>query len=211
MNADFLNSRDVSRQQQVGNLLKVHSKSRVLEAAALEFSEHGYSGATVGRIAKRAGVTVQTLYSAWGSKRELLHGYLESQLAGDFHEPGEFGDRFIGLGPNEVLETLAEVFTETAERASLGWRLYRDAAAIDSLIAADWIEFQKLRLATFGRLVSLIPNSSLKAGIRFEQARDTAWAIASPDVYELLVSQQNYSLKTFRDWLGTTLKASLLR
>ena len=49
---------------------------RLLRAAEEEFTERGYAAATVARIAARAGVTVQTLYLAWGSKRALLRAYM---------------------------------------------------------------------------------------------------------------------------------------
>ena len=63
------------------------TRRRLLQAAEEEFTERGYTGATVARIANRAGVTVQTLYLAWGSKRALLRAYMDSVLAGDVDTP----------------------------------------------------------------------------------------------------------------------------
>ena len=52
-------------------------------AARDEFAENGYRAATVAKIAARADVSVQTLYHAWGSKRDLLRGVLELAMTGD--------------------------------------------------------------------------------------------------------------------------------
>ena len=68
-----------SRQKRVGDALRLDTRNRILEAAAEEFSAHGYTGTTVTRLASAAGVSVQTLYLAWGSKRALLRGYMESR------------------------------------------------------------------------------------------------------------------------------------
>src|SRR5580765_8275259 len=47
------------------------SPDRILAAAALEFSERGYAGARVDRIARRAGVNKAMLYYHFGSKQSL--------------------------------------------------------------------------------------------------------------------------------------------
>jgi TetR/AcrR family transcriptional regulator len=49
----------------------VDSHSALLQAAAAEFSELGYDGAGVDRIAARAGVNKAMLYYHFGSKRAV--------------------------------------------------------------------------------------------------------------------------------------------
>lgn len=39
---------------------------------------------------------------------------------------------------------------------------------------------------------------------------DTAWAIVSPDIYDLLVRRAGYSLDRFEEWIAATLRAALL-
>src|ERR1700742_3534099 len=72
-----------TRRQEAGAASRAETRRRLLRAAEEEFTERGYVAATVARIADRAGVTVQTLYLAWGSKRALLRAYMEAALAGD--------------------------------------------------------------------------------------------------------------------------------
>ena len=50
------------------------TRRRILAAAAAEFGEKGFAGATTRGIAGRAGVNEVTLFRHFGSKRELLNG-----------------------------------------------------------------------------------------------------------------------------------------
>jgi AcrR family transcriptional regulator len=204
------NSTSRSRQKRVGDALRLDTRNRILEAAAEEFSAHGYTGTTVTRLASAAGVSVQTLYLAWGSKRALLRGYMESVIAGDLGSPEDAGRRFTGLAPQQRITELAALVTAIAERAATGWRLYRDAAAVDSEIAADWRELQMLRHRLFSRIIGDMPASALADGLTTKTAVDTAWTIASPESYDLLVHHLGYTLPEFQVWMERTLSAAIL-
>lgn len=199
-----------SRQQLVGAVSRRHTRQRLLESATAEFEAHGYTTATVSRIAARAGVTVQTLYLAWGSKRALLRAYLESTLADGSHPPGDVSSRFTEHSPADLITQLANVFVETANRSAAGWRLYREAAATDGQIAADWAELQALRRATYRGILGLIPEVALRPGLTTESATDTAWVVASPETFDLLVRHNNYSHERYLEWLSATLRFALV-
>jgi AcrR family transcriptional regulator len=199
-----------SRQKQVGDALRTDTRARLLQAAEREFAARGYTGTTVTRLAAAAGVSVQTLYLAWGNKRGLLRGYLENALAGRATTPEDAAAGLAGLPPKERLAGLARLVATIAERAALGWTLYRDAAVVDPEIAADWDELQLLRHRTFTRIVGDIPTTALRDGLSRAAAIDTAWTIASPETFDLLTRRLDYSVDQFRDWLEHTLIAALL-
>jgi AcrR family transcriptional regulator len=199
-----------SRQKAVGDALRQDTRNRLLQAAAEEFPARGYAGTTVARLAEAAGVSVQTLYLAWGSKRALLRGYMENALAGGTGSPEDASRRFAGLPPRERLTELASLVTEVAERAATGWTLYRDAAAVDPEIAADWNELQLLRHRLISQVFGDIPAGALADGLTRESAADTAWTIASPESYDLLVHRLGYQLDEFRHWMKQTLITALL-
>ena len=200
----------ISRQQTVGTAIRAETRRRLLVSAGDEFAERGYTAATVGRIATRAGVTVQTLYLAWGNKRALLHGYIESVLAGSAGSPDEVVEHFGGLGATDILNELAATVGRVAARSATAWKLYRDAAATDPEIAADWQELQNMRRSTMQRIVAMIPTEALRAGLSAESAADTAWVIASPESYDLLVRRAGYSIDDYVHWMTSTLRASIL-
>jgi AcrR family transcriptional regulator len=200
-----------TRQKRVGDALRRDTRNRILEAADVEFTARGYAGTTVARLATTAGVSVQTLYLAWGSKRELLRGYMESVLAGDSGSPADAATRFTGMTPAERLSELANLVAEIAGRAATGWSLYRDAAAVDAEIAADWNELQLLRHALVAQILEDVPSTAFADGVMLADAIDTAWVIVSPESYDLLVHRRGFSLDDFRSWMRTTLTGALLK
>jgi AcrR family transcriptional regulator len=199
-----------SRQKRVGEILREDTRNRLLQAAEKEFPVHGYAGTTVTRLAATAGVSVQTLYLAWGSKRALLRGYMEHALSGGAGSPEDAARRFAGLSPRERLAELAALVTEIAERAATGWSLYRDASAVDPEIAADWNELQLLRHRLISRVLGDIPVSAIAEGLTMKSAVDTAWTIASPESYDLLVHRLGYQLNEFHDWMKQNLITAIL-
>ena len=200
----------LSRQARVGAASRRDTQHRLLQAAAAEFAEHGYVRATVSRIAKRAGVTVPTLYLAWGSKRALLRAYITARLREGVGPPEDIGGLFAGKTGREITAQLAALVGTAAATAGTGWKLYRDAASVDVEIAADWDQLQSLRRGTMERIIAHIPDQDLRPGLSREAARDTAWAIAGPESYELLVQRGGYSPAEFVRWMDATLTAGLL-
>jgi AcrR family transcriptional regulator len=209
----------LTRHQEAGAASRAETRRRLLRAAEVEFTERGYKAATVARIAARAGVTVQTLYLAWGSKRALLRAYMEAALAGDADTsypqalPGMIDAVLEGTldDPPAIIRQISVLFCQSAKRAAPGWLLYRDAAGSDPEIAVDWRALQDLRHQTFTKLVNRLPARSLRPGLTRAAAADTAWAIASPDTYDLLVRIRGYTLDQYQKWVTASLTASLLK
>jgi AcrR family transcriptional regulator len=53
---------------------------RLLDAAFIQFTEHGFAGATMDQIAKRAGASTKTLYSRFDSKSEILEAVIRRNV-----------------------------------------------------------------------------------------------------------------------------------
>jgi hypothetical protein len=163
---------------------------------------------------------VQTLYSNWGNKRNLLRGIMVSSVTGDEDRPLVAGQpppvfaailERAGVGdPVELLAQLSREYRLLAERAAVGWQTYRDGAAVDPDIAADWRQLNELRRRAITAMISQIPAAALRPGLTTTAAADTAWVIASPDVHDLLVRQAGYSYDQLEDWVRDTLSAALL-
>ncbi len=211
--------RRVSRQREAGEATRRESRRRLLVAARAEFAERGYAAATVIRIAERADVSVQTLYSNWGNKRNLLRAVMESSVTGKDDlplvagqppavfvaslDPGDSGD------PRRLLAHLSHQYRLLAERAAVGWQTYRDGAGVDPDIAADWRQLSELRRQAFQALFARVPAGALRPGLGPAAAADTAWVIASPDTHDQLVRQAGYSYDQLEGWVRSTLAAAL--
>ena len=213
--------RGTTRQREAGAARRAETQRLLVVAAGELFAERGYTGATVTAIADRAGVSLQTLYLAWGSKRKLLRAFMEQGLSGS---PTAVTDatwaemartRLLANLPDDpdpqtYIRGMAGFFRATAERAALGWQLYRDAAAVDPEVRADQQELSRLRRFTATGLLSGVPTTALRAGMTRDDAIDTLMVIMGPESYDLLVRQTGYSVDRFEQWIARTLVAALL-
>ncbi len=212
--------RRVTRQREAGEATRRETRRRLLVAAAEEFHEQGYRAATVARIADRAGVAIQTLYHSWGSKRDLLRGVLDQALTGS--EEGqlsagelpqvvmaEFDPQEAVDHPEALVRHLVHQFRVLAERSASVWRTYRDAAAVDPDISADWHALMVLRRANYARLLDTVPADRWRTGLTRDDVVDTAWTIASPHTHELLVTDAGYDYDRYETWVLTTLQVAL--
>jgi AcrR family transcriptional regulator len=213
-------TRQVSRQKEAGEATRRETRRRLLAAAKMEFAERGYAAATVIRIAERADLSVQTLYSNWGNKRNLLRAIMESSVTGDDDVTLVAGQPppiiVATLDPDDakdpllLLAHLSHQYRLVAERAAVGWQTYRDGAAIDPDIAEDWRQLNRLRRQAFAGLLSAIPADALRPGLSQAAAADTAWVIASPDTHDQLVRHAGYDYDQLESWVHATLVAALL-
>jgi len=213
-------ARRVSRQREAGEATRRETRRRLLAAAKAEFAERGYAAATVIRIAERADMSVQTIYSNWGNKRNLLRAVMESSVTGDENAPLVPGrppaiitatlDPADAADPRRLLAHLSHQYRLLAERAAVGWQTYRDGAAVDPDIAADWQQLSDLRRGAFHALFAHVPAGALRSGLSNAAAADTAWVIASPDAHDLLVRDAGYSYDQLEEWVHDTLGAALL-
>ncbi|MEY9847570.1 AcrR family transcriptional regulator [Streptacidiphilus sp. BW17] len=69
----------------------VRTRAVILRAAAEVFDEFGFSGASISKIMKRAGVTQGAMYFHFGSKEELAHAVMIGQGEGLQLPDGEDG------------------------------------------------------------------------------------------------------------------------
>ncbi|AUN39115.1 TetR/AcrR family transcriptional regulator [Tsukamurella tyrosinosolvens] len=57
------------------------TRARLLDAATVEFAEHGLAGARVDRIAAAAEANKQLIYAYFGNKRQLFDAVIEGRVA----------------------------------------------------------------------------------------------------------------------------------
>jgi hypothetical protein len=111
--------------------------------------------------------------------------------------------------PRRLLAHLAHQYRLLAERAAVGWQTYRDGAAVDPGIAADWRQLNDLRRQGFRAVFARVPAAALRPGLAHAAAADTAWVIASPDTHDQLVRQAGYGYDDLEAWVRATLTAAL--
>ena len=189
------------------------TRALALDAAARLFEERGYEGTSIAGIAEQAGVSPETIYGHFGSKRVLLGELVRRAVRGPDPAP---------VPQQKVPRTLAAV-TDQHEQlrlfaADVVPRLER-AAPLVAVVAGASLSHPELaqllttlhsdRLKNLRVLVdALAANGPLR--LQGDDAVETVWALTSPELHQLLVRVRGWTRRRYADWLATSLAELLL-
>lgn len=193
-------SYDSSRRQAMAE----ETRLAVIAAATALFSERGWSGTGMRDVARRAGVSVETVYGTAGSKAQLLMRALDVGVVGD-DEPVPLVDRpqFRALGEGDRrtrLAATARLLTDQNARVAPLHRCLTHGATGDHDLAARQREVHERQRTSFRLGLELV------TGRRLDQALvDGLQAIGSPEVYLLLVESSGWSTQKYEEWLADTM------
>lgn len=190
----------------------------VLRAAAELFVDPGYAATSVSGVARRAGVSAQTVYNAFGTKRALLKAAYDVTLAGD-DEPLPLAQRpqvralYAVPDPVEFLHGYAALGTGLLERLGpLLLQIAAGAAAGDP----DLVEHQRTtdgeRLVGTMVVVRRVRDlGALAPELDLERARDRIWTLNSVQVWHLLTADRGWSGAEYTRFVGDAMCAAVLR
>lgn len=190
-----------------------------IEAAAAKlFRERGYAGTSMPAIASKAGIVVETIYRAFGSKAGLFKAVLESALAGGSERaelpPAErpaIRAVIQETDPRRKLERYAATQPGVHGRSSPLYRVLVAAADSDPELRDVLNGMEARRLHGLGGLAAQLAESrALRPELSVEEARDIIWTLCSTPVHDLLVRERGWTPDSYRDWLATALKRELL-
>ena len=187
----------------------------IVEAASRLFLEHGYHATSISRIASEAGVAVQTIYNAVGSKRELLSRVLDFAAAGErapVTVPQFMRERAESeLDPRRIIAQLVEFWRGALPRTAPVFRIIREAAAADPEIAVLERGRAAQRLDNYRAAAQLLADrKALRPGITIDGAAAAIFAIGHPETYRGLVLDGDWDDDAWANWLQATLEAALL-
>ena len=189
-------------------------RAAVLDAAERLFLNQGYAGTTIGAIAREAGVSVETVYKAFGGKAGVVRAVYERGLTGRGPVPAyQRSDqmRTQETDPRAIMREWGLLTAEVASVVSPIRLLIRSAALIDPEMAAllkanDEERLQRMRHhARF-----LMERGYLREGVTLSEATDILWTCSSVELYELLVLQRGWSLPRFAQFVAEFMITSLL-
>jgi AcrR family transcriptional regulator len=193
---------------------------RDIEAAADKlFRERGYVGTSMPTIAAEAGVVVETIYRAFGSKAALFKAVIESALAGGSQRaetpPAErpaIRAVIDETDPHRKLELYAATQPGVQGRSGPLYRVLVAAADSDPELRDVLDAMEARRLYGLGELASqLAEGRALRSDLSVEKARDIIWTLCSPPVHDLLVRQRGWTAETYQHWLAAALLRELLQ
>jgi len=193
------------------------TRGAVLDAAWQRFRRDGYTPTTLAEIAVDAGVSVDTIYKTFGSKRALLGEVLGRAVAGDDQRVAVSDRpeaRRVLDDPDprsQVAAFAADVATRVARMRPVD-DVMLGAAHADAEVAAMRADIQhrqrRAGLAAFTE--SVADHGSLRAGLDQESAAATVWVLASPEVHRLRVDGWGWDQPRYAAWLADALARTLL-
>lgn len=190
----------------------------ILAAAGALFRQGGYAGTSMPLIASEAGVVVETVYRAFGSKAGLFKAVVESAVAGGSTRadaPVEERPAIRAVieepDPRRQLELYAATQPGIHRRSGPLLRALLGAAAVDPDLKALWDEIEAGRLAGQGRFAGMLAGRGvLRPGVSVDEARDLVWTLCSLAVHDLFVVSRGWTSERYQAWLAAALRRELL-
>jgi AcrR family transcriptional regulator len=186
------------------------TKAALVGAATDLFITKGWAASGMREVARAAGVAVETLYSHYPSKRALLDAVVDQAAAGD-DAPLAVAERaeFQAMGRGRRADRIAAAAAVTAAvnvRTAPIAQIIRDAAGADPEIAAVLRATRERQRADVAVGVGLVLGRTPT-----DAERDGVWALASPEVFQLLVHESGWSVDDYERWVADTLARTLPR
>jgi AcrR family transcriptional regulator len=192
------------------------TQAAVIEAARNLFEERGYAATTIEAISDLSDTPQATVYRLFASKLGILKAVLDVSIAGD-DEAVAMLDRpqvqamLTDPDPREQVTGFAALVRGLMGRAAPMHRLLADAARSDPDAAALLEDIARQRHEGQRRLArSLARSGALRPALRERDAADIIHALASPEVYGLLVLDRGWSGTRYESWLTAILSDQLL-
>lgn len=190
------------------------NRDAILRAAERQLKERGYAGATLAAIAAEAGVSVETVYKAFGGKAGLVRALYERGLAGAGTVPAYERSDSMRERESDPVAVMREWGLLTAEVASLVTPirlLMRSAAVSDQEMARLLEDIENERLQRMRHHARYLKDRGcLRDDVSVGEATDILWVCSSAELYELLVLRRGWPLPRFARYVTQYMTASLL-
>jgi AcrR family transcriptional regulator len=184
---------------------------RMIIAAAIElFRTRGWAATTLPMIAAQAGTAVDTIYTAFGSKSNLLMAAIDVAIVGDDEdapivERPEFA--LLGKGRRADRVRAGVHFTITVyERSVPVLRALQEAAASDEAARARLTRYDEDRRNVTAAGLALILGREAP-----DDVVDAIWALVSPEVFTMLTERRGWSMASAEAWLAEMASSAMGR
>jgi len=191
------------------------TRSEIVSAAGRLMVLNGYVATSISDIATEAGVAIQTIYNAVGTKAELLAAILE-RVAAQEDAPdlvsASMRQRIEDArNASEIIRILASWCALVNERTAGVLRVVTEAAVIDPDVGEFARRQDVTRLLGYTEVsAALRSRRGLRTGLSDHEGAAAVWAIGHPQVYRTLVLEVGWSVTAYREWLEKTLHGALL-
>jgi AcrR family transcriptional regulator len=194
----------------------VETRRRIVASAAQLFVERGYGATTVDAVAEAAGVSRKTVFTAVGSKLDLLTTAVDWAVAGD-DEPVPVAGRahmrhlLQQRDPGVLLTGLARSITAIGTRVAPLYGAIEVAAGMDPAARAVVEQSHSRRLDDARKIVDRLRDlDALTGDLAYDEAVDLVWLALDPALFDRLVRMRGWTAARFEEWLADDLCRRLL-
>lgn len=186
------------------------TRARILSAAREEFISQGYPAALMASIAERAGVSVQMLYFAFGTKARLFLAVEELAVTGEEGLPPEQTPGWAAALEEPTAQGVIAAFVrgvgEVFRRAAPLSVVARVAAGVEEEVASEGALADKLREDGYRSIVrAAAQKGRYLPGLDEDGALDLLMALYSPTFYVELTQERGWPHERAIEWLASTL------
>jgi AcrR family transcriptional regulator len=192
------------------------TKASVVDAARRLFEERGYAATTIEAISEGSDTPQATIYRLFASKLGILKAVIDVAIVGD-DEDVAMADRpqvqelLADPDARQRVTQFAALLADLMARTAPVHRLLADAARSDPDAASLLAEIARQRQQGQQRIArSLARSGALRPELRERDAADIIHALASPEVYGLLVLDRGWTGEHYERWIASTLTGQLL-
>ena len=192
------------------------TRAAVIDAARTLFLDRGYAATTIEAISDRSDTPQATVYRLFSSKLGILKSVLDVSIAGDdaavaMLDRPEVRTLIGDPEPHNQLAGFAALVREVMGRVAGVHRILADAARSDEDAATLLAEIARQRQEGQRRIARSVARSGgLRPPLRERDAADLIYALASPEIYGLLVFDRGWSPDRYEEWLTAILRDQLL-
>ncbi|MEW2401466.1 helix-turn-helix domain-containing protein [Streptomyces sp. NPDC046862] len=185
-------------------------RAEIADAARRLFVGQGWARTTVRAVAQEAGVSVPTVYAAYGNKTGLARALADaadltadaSRMLAELEAPT--------TDPRRQLAAMAGYDRRLFERAGDIITLIREAGRTEPELASAYRDGRERGDETRVRVFSSWPAGVLREGLDVPSAVDVYAALCNIDVYATLTTERGWSPERVEGWWSGALARELL-
>jgi AcrR family transcriptional regulator len=193
------------------------TRQRIEQAAARLITRDGYTATTMQAIATEAGVHVQTIYLAYGTKPALLAASAARLVAGEedpeTHPSQRRWAREVAAQPDPraKLARYVSQIADVSPRITPLLDVLRATAPAEPDVAAFLAHMEHARREGGLQLLGLgVPPETWRPGLAPDKVADIVFAIASPDTLRALIDRCGWKRRAAEALVVRALEHELL-
>ena len=185
------------------------TRETVLAAATDLFSARGWAGTSVRDVATAAGVSVETVYSACGSKTRCCSPPSTSRSSAtpirrSSPTRPEFAALASGRDRHERARASARLSSGINRRTAGVHRALREAATFDQVAAERLRDLEEKRRTDVAQGLALVAGRPVT-----DEERDSVWAVSSVEVHQLMTGVSGWPDERYEIWLADAVERAL--